>query len=76
MHDISDPPEKPVKEIRVRRNLIKKTKKSLLQQCMDSTRHFGGNCFKVTYYDDNESVIITKGQGFPDYIRGEIYALN
>jgi hypothetical protein len=74
-HDILVSPDKLVKEISVQRGFLKKTKKSLLQQCIDSTRYYSGNCFKVIYYDDNEYVVIRKGQGFPDYIRGYIYAL-
>jgi len=74
-YDISVSADKLVKEIRVPRGLIKKSKKSLLQQCIDSSRYYSGNCFEVTYYDDCEFLIIKKGNNPPDYIRGKIYAL-
>jgi hypothetical protein len=74
-YDISVSADKLVKEISVPRGLIKKTKISLLQQCIDSSRYYNGNCFKVTYYDDNEFLNIKNGQEPPDYIRGKIYAL-
>ena len=75
-YDIAISADKLVKAISVPRGLIKKTKKSLLQQCLDSTRLYNGNCFKVTYFDDNEFVIIKKGQDSRDYIRGKIYSLD
>lgn len=74
-YDISVSADKLVKKIRVPRGLIIKTKKSLLQQCIDSTVYYSGNCFKVTYYNDNEFLNIKKGQNYQDYISGEIYAL-
>jgi hypothetical protein len=72
-YDTSISVDKLVKEINVPREPIKKTKRSLLQQCIDSTKFYGGNCFKVTYYDDNEFYVIN---GHTDYIRGEIYILD
>ena len=76
IYDISVAREKLVKEIRVRRAFLKRSKKSLLKQCMDSTRYYGGNCFKVTYYDDNESLTIKMKDWVPYYIRGEVYVLD
>ena len=75
-HDISISTDAYVKEISIPRGLIKKTRKSLLQQCIDSTRFYNGNCFIVTYYNDNEFVIINKGQDSSDYMRGKIYSLD
>jgi len=75
-YNISIPADKFVKEIGVQRGLIKKTKKGLLQQCIDSTKNYNGNCFKITYFDDNEFVTIKKGQDLPDYIKGNIYNLD
>jgi len=73
-YDISVPADRMVKEVAIQRGIIKSTKRELLKQCIDSTKHYGGNCFKVTFYDDNEFVTL-KGQN-SDYLRGEIYALN
>ena len=75
-YDISVSAEKLVKEIHIQRGFTKKTKKGLIQQCIDSTKYYSGNCFKVTYFDDNEFVTIKKGQGSPDYISGNIYNLD
>lgn len=75
-YNISVPPNKFIKEISVQRGLIKKTKIRLLQQCIDSTKNYEGNCFKITYFDDNEFVTIKKGQDLSDYIRGNIYKLD
>ncbi len=61
-YNISISADKFVKEISVKRGLIKKTKKALLQQCIDSTKYYKGNCFKITYFNDNEFLIIKKGQ--------------
>lgn len=73
-YDISVSVDRFVKEVSVPRGLIKKTKNGLLQQCIDSTKYYGGNCFKVTYYDDNDFVVINGNT--PDYIRGKIYTLD
>lgn len=75
-YNISVSDDKLVKEVHVQRGLTKKTKKGLLQQCIDSTKYYNGNCFKVTYYNDNEFLTITKGKDSPYYIRGNIYNLD
>lgn len=75
-YEISVSDDKLVKEVHVQRGLTKKTKKGLLQQCIDSTKYYNGNCFKVTYYNDYEFLALTKGQESPDYIRGNIYKLD
>lgn len=73
-HEISVPNEKMITSISIKRGLIKETKKKLLEQCVDSTKLYNGNCFKVTFYDDNDFLIV--GQGKQNYIKGEIYSLN
>ena len=73
-YDISISVDRFVKEVSVPRGLIKKTKKSLLQQCIDSTKSYGGNCFNITYYDDNDFVGLNGNT--TDYIRGKIYSLD
>lgn len=75
-YNISIPSDKFVKEISLQRGLIKKTKKELLQQCIDSTKYYGGNFFKIIYLDDNEFVTIKKELDLPVYIRGNIYNLD
>ncbi len=75
-YEIAVSSDKIVKEINVPRGFVKKTKKRLIQQCIDSTKFYNGNCFIVTYYNDNEFVTIKKEQDSQDYIRGKIYTLN
>lgn len=75
-YDISVSADKLVKEIIIKRGFKRKTKERLLHQCIDSTRYYSGNCFKITYYDDNEFLTILKGQHTSDYIRGKIYTLD
>ncbi|MEO1655782.1 MAG: hypothetical protein AAFU64_19730, partial [Bacteroidota bacterium] len=41
--------DKLIKEISIPRKIFQKTKDELLKKCTDSTRYYGGNCFKVTY---------------------------
>lgn len=74
-YNISVPSDKFVKEISVQKGIIKKTKKGLLQQCMDSTKYYSGNCFKINFFNDNEFTTIKNGQELPDYIRGNVYNL-
>lgn len=75
-YNVSIPADKFVKEIHVSRGLLKKTKKGLLKQCVDSARYYNGNCFQVTFFDENDFVTIRKGKYPQDYIRGNIYTLN
>ncbi len=75
-YDISISNEKFVKEIHIKRGLIKKNKYVLNKQCVDSTRFYNGNCFKITYYNENDFVTLKKGKITNDYIVGKIYSLN
>ncbi|HYF02361.1 MAG TPA: hypothetical protein VEC36_03220 [Patescibacteria group bacterium] len=73
--DLTIPASKLIKRINIKHDFIKKTKETLIRECADSLRYYGGNCFKITYYDDIP-VIFGSGQEFPDHMRGEIYALD
>ncbi|MBV7441657.1 hypothetical protein KRX57_09510 [Weeksellaceae bacterium TAE3-ERU29] len=76
--DIALPKDKLVKKLRIKSGIFKKSNKKLLRQCVDSTKYYRGNCFKVTYYDndDDELLFFKDRYRYPDYIRGEIYTLD
>jgi hypothetical protein len=66
-----------IKEIVIKRKLLKKSKNDLIKQAIDSTRHYNANCFHITYYDESES---TNMEGWslkwPPYLKGYIYKLD
>ncbi|HYF02364.1 MAG TPA: hypothetical protein VEC36_03235 [Patescibacteria group bacterium] len=71
-YDIPFPEGKLLKKIKLKRDLFQ-TKALVLQQCIDAVRSHGGNCFKITYYDNIS--LNTYAQEYGDRIRGEIYTL-
>lgn len=72
--DISLPAESLLKEIVIPLGPYR-TKKSLLQQCKDSTRFYEGNCFRVTHYENILVSALQENSVPEDLMRGEIYKL-
>ncbi|MDF1698761.1 MAG: hypothetical protein P1U56_23105 [Saprospiraceae bacterium] len=72
---ITIPDSNFTKEIHIKRGVFKKSRTKLIEQAIDSTKWYDGNCLKITYYDDRENTTITKGE-IPDYLSAKIYKLD
>ena len=64
-----------IREIIIKRKVRRKSYKQLVQQAIDSTSQYNGNCFQVTYFNKSPSTHIA-GLKWPDYLRGKIYKIN
>ncbi|HYF02363.1 MAG TPA: hypothetical protein VEC36_03230 [Patescibacteria group bacterium] len=73
-YDIPMPQEKLVKQITVEKQWFQlTTKPAMLANGIDSTRHYGGNCFKMTYFDYSDTLRFDRGHYL---MKGEIYRLD
>jgi len=65
-----------IKEIRIKKKFRKKTYQRLIDQVVDSTKIYGGDCIKITYYDDSDNVQMESKFKWPNHLVAEIYNLN
>ncbi len=65
-----------LKEIRIKKNLLKKTYETLVDQAIDSAILYGGNCIQITYYDGSDALKLEQDFRWSNYMIANIYRLN
>ena len=47
---------------------MKKSYQVLVNQAIDSTKFYGGDCLKITFYDESETAQFKIKQGWQNYL--------
>ncbi|MES2765581.1 MAG: hypothetical protein V4642_06930 [Bacteroidota bacterium] len=76
-YDFPMPQEKLLKTIAVEKSWWAQTKPFMVEKGIDSARHYGGNCFKMTFYTQRDTLhLFSDKSQYPYRMTGEIYNLD
>jgi len=65
-----------IKEIRIKRKIFNKPYEKLVEHLIDSTKTYGGNCLKINYFDDGDTIHMEKNWKWPIYLKASIHDLD